>query len=81
MTNKDLDLGLDPAHSKALREEATKHSCFGGCGLSYEDSNGGWFEFEKVDDQVQLAPRWYCDSCSAARSPEVCYKADTIVEH
>ena len=67
MAEKELDLGLDKEHSRILREEAAKEPCFGGCGKSYAEANGGWFTFEKVEGRVQLAPRWYCDDCFSAR--------------
>jgi len=70
MADESLDLGLDPAHAALLRKEASKEPCFGGCGLSYEESNGGWFTFEVVDGQHQLAPQWFCDTCIQAVSHE-----------
>lgn len=67
--DKDLDLGLNPSHSAFTREEAAKKPCFGGCGTSWDDAGGGWFEFEQADTGgTQLAPRWYCTPCSNARS-------------
>lgn len=80
---KDIDLGLDPLHTYLTREEAAKEPCFGGCGKSYLEAGGGWFEFEKVGEQVQLAPRWYCTPCSDQRGREQdhCLKADEEVKH
>lgn len=67
--DKDLDLGLDPAHAAATREEVSKLPCFGGCGKSWDEANGGWMEFEEAaDGGTQLAPRWYCTPCSNRRS-------------
>ena len=63
MAEKTLDLGIDPVQAELLRKEATKEPCFGGCGLSYEEAGGGWFTFEVVEGQQQLAPRWDCDAC------------------
>lgn len=71
MPDKELDLGLDPVHARLTREEATKQPCFGGCGKSWDESGGGWFEFEAAESTgTQLAPRWFCDACSARRSAD-----------
>ena len=64
---KDLTLQLDPLHSRLTREEAIKLPCFGGCGKSWEESQGGWFELETPE---HLAPHWHCDECSERRAEQ-----------
>lgn len=52
-------LGFDTPYDEAMVEESIKELCFGLCGKTWEESEGGWFGFDKDG----TAPGWKCDSC------------------
>lgn len=87
MAEKKIDLGLDPLHTHLTVFEAKEAPCFGQCGRSWDDAEGGWFEFEQSEETggPQLAPRWFCDECSKKRSAEEdkrgCLKDDSDTVH
>jgi len=67
-----IDLSLSDALTIS---EASKYPCFGGCGKSWEEADGGWFGFEK--DGTSIRPSWYCDACSQQRSAPTGMKDDS----
>lgn len=75
----DVKLNLESDLNRLTVETCKEYPCFGLCGKSWDESYGGWMEFEESGDGVSLAPRWFCSECSYKRSAgESVRKSDSL---
>jgi len=70
MSEKTLNLGTTPERDKAMVRKLREHPCFGGCGKTWAEAEGGWVGFCKVDGKTELAPAWHCSECSEKRAEQ-----------